>query len=466
MRRFIAGAAAVIGVCATVPAHADVEILPTQVRDFVLPASFDMSEAHVQAGGAGATLYSNTLGEAESASCGIVIATDEAARLLEYRFADAPTACVGVLPHPDGGVFVRGVNPTAQPGEVTGFTAFIGPDDQEVWAVTDTTLVDAAPEPNGTGEFIGSYVSPHGAMAYSAREGRLLAFSVGQLTIGQDARPISQAHVINVESGMLRVSGQTFGQSGVGVVGGVATRSSDGHFLIYYFSSGDQGAFFYSYDGRNNISFFNPRGEAWDDRFVQRMAYQNDLLHLLWSPSNEPTVETRVTATTDSGAELWSATFASQYQFRNGLEVVLGPPVDMWVGAEHTAVLHQASNGALLLRVMDINGESGGVAALDTATEYAPAAIVNGPNGALRLVAYDEATRHVFEFEMAFEDTPDYDPDAGPYLGDVGIPADIGLSDILEAAGCCATVAAPSARHGSLWALFGVLAALVVRRRW
>lgn len=468
MRPTLAGAATIACLCVAAPARADVDIVPTQVRTFVVPTDFELNNAQIQAGGAGATLLSNTLGaDPEAASCGIVIATDEGARLLEYRFADAPTACVGVIPHPDGGVFVRGVNPTAQPGEATGFTSFIGPDDEEVWAVTDETLVTASPAPNGTGEFIGGYVEPHSAMAYSPQLGRLIAFTVGQLTIGQDARPITQAHVINVDSGMLRVSGQTFGQSGVGIVGGVQSRASDGHFLLYFFSSGDQGAFFYSYDGRNNISFFNPRGEEWDDRFVRRMVYANDLLHLLWAPSNDPVTDTRVTATTDSGAELWSATFEGDYQFRNGLEVVLGPPVDLWVGSENSAVLHQASNGALLLRVMDINGESGGVASLDLATDYTPLAIVNGANGALRLVTLDDSTRQVFEFEMGFEDTPDYDPDVGPDLGDVGIPADIGLSDILEAVGCCATVASvPQGQRGSLWlVLAGLVSAVVVRRR-
>ena len=245
---------------------ADVEIETTPVRDYQLPGTFEPGGAQVQLGAGGVTVISNTMGaSADESACGVVIATDQAARLLEYRFAGAPTRCVGVRPNPGGGVFIRGSNPTAVEGEVTGFTSYVGTDDQDAWSITDQTLVAANPEPNGTGEFQGEYVGAHPSLAYSPTLDKLLAFTVGKLVIGQDEKFISQAHVVNVDSGQMRVSGQTFGLSGVGLVGGTTTRSSDGNFLIYYFSSGDRGAFFYDYDGRTNISFFNPRGEDWDD---------------------------------------------------------------------------------------------------------------------------------------------------------------------------------------------------------
>lgn len=466
-RRFFASTLVLAAAGLPARAGADVQIETTPARDYVLPGAFDLNNAQVQRGAADATIISATIGTTpEEAACGVVIASDTEARLLEYRFAGAPTQCIGVLPHPAGGVFVRGSNPTAVDGEVTGFTSFVDGADQEAWAVTDETLVAANPEPTGTGEFQGTYVTAHGAMAYSPQLDKLLGFTIGKLVIGQDEKFLSQAHVVNADSGQLRVSGQTFGLSGVGVVGGTAVRA-DGEYLIYYYSSGDRGAFFYTYDGRTNVDFFNPRGEEWDDRFVLRMIYANDLLHLLWTPSDGESVETRVTATTDTGAELWSATLPPEYTFANGEQVVLGMPVTMWVTAEHTAVLHQTVDGQLLLRVLDRNGESLGVARLAEVGDFPPFAIVNGPNDGLKLLTYDDANRHVYELGMTFVDVPDFDPDAGipdGGFGDVGIPADIGLQDVLEAAGCCATTGGARDANGAwLAALAGLL--LVRRRR-
>jgi hypothetical protein len=449
-------------------AGADVEIETEAVRDYQLPGAFDISGAQILLGADGATLLVNTIGSnAEDASCGVVVATDADARLVSYRYDGAPTQCNGVIAHPDGGFFVRGSNPAAVEGEVTGVTAYIGADDAETWAIPDQTLVDATPEPNGTGEFRGAYETPHPAMAYSPELDKLLGFTIGKLTIGNDEKFLSQAHVVNVESGTLTKSGQTFGLSGVGLVGGTTVRASDGHFLIYYYSSGDRGAFFYDYNGREEISFFKPRGEDWDDRFVSRMVYQNELLHLLWSPSDAEDAQTRVTATTDEGAELWSSTFEPTYRFAGGKEVELGRPVSMWVGAENTVILYQGTDMKFYLRVLDINGESPGVARLEGAVEFAPVAIVNGSEGSLKLLSFDDSSRHIYEHTMTFTDVEDFDPDAGipdgGIPGDVGIPADIGLKEVLDAAGCCATIA--GRRFGA--APLGVLVVLFlfVRRR-
>lgn len=453
-------------------ASADVDIEADLVREYQLPGDLDLSNARVQLGAGDSTMIVKTLGTSpEDAACGVVIADDDGARLIEYRYAGAPTQCVGSIPHPSGGFFLRGDNPAAEEDEVTGFTAYIGADDQEAWSVSDEMLVNAAAEPTGTGEFQGQYETAHPSMAYSPELDKLLAFTIGKLTIGQDEKFLSQAHVINADSGQLRISGQTFGLSGVGNVGGVTTRAGDGNYIIYYFSSGDRGAFFYNYNGRSDIEFFKPRGEDWDDRFVLRMIYENDLLHLLWTPTEGDSPETRITAVTDSGAELWSAIFEPEYTFANRVPVNLGPPVTMWVGDEHAAVLHQAEDMSLLLRVVDVNGDSPGVARLADATEYAPVAIVNASNGMLKLLAYDEMSRQLYEYEMTFVDVDDFDPDAGFMIpdggipGDVGIPADIGLKDVLEAAGCCATAAGPSRGDGMLGVLLGVVGLFLVRVR-
>jgi MYXO-CTERM domain-containing protein len=467
MPRLVASALLMTAVTWPTLAAADVEIETEAVRDYQLPGDFDISGAQVLLGADGSTLLTNTMGMiADEARCAVVVATDSEARLVEYRYDGAPTQCNGVIAHPDGGFFVRGSNPAAMEGEVSGVTAYIGPDDNEVWAIADQTLVDANPEPNGTGEFRGAYETPHPAMAYSPELDKLLAFTVGKLTIGSDEKFLSQAHVVNVESGTLTKSGQTFGLSGVGLVGGTTVRASDGHFLIYYYSSGDRGAFFYDYNGRQDIEFFKPRGEDWDDRFVSRMVYENELLHLLWTPTGSDDPQTRVTATTDAGAELWSVNFEPEYIFAGGKSVDLGRPLSMWVGAENTVILHQGGD-QLYLRVLDVNGDSPGVARLEGATEFAPVAIVNGSGGSLKLISFDSDTRQVYEDALTFVDVEDFDPDAGipdgGIPGDVGIPADIGIKEVLEAAGCCATISG----HRQSPAPFGLLALLFlfVRRR-
>ena len=466
--RFAPASVAMLGAfCFAVPAAADVDIETTPVRDYVLPGAFELDGAQVQLGADDTTIISNTTGASiEESRCGILIAGSDDARLIEYGFGGAPTQCVGVTPHPLGGVFVRGSNPLAVEGEVTGFTAFLDSTDAEAWSVTDETLVAANPEPTGTGEFQGAYAGPHPAMSYSPELDKLLGFTIGQLIIGQDVKLISQAHVINVDSGQLRVSGQTFGLSGVGLVGGTTTRASDGHYLIYYYSSGDRGAFFYAYDGRTNIEFFNPRGEDWDDRFIRRMIYTNDLLHLLWTPSDEPTTETRITATTDSSAELWSSTFESEYIFADHRPVNLGEPSTMWVGSEYGAVLHQTPDAGLLLRVFDINGQSPGVAKLEEVGEFPARAIVETADGGLKLLTYDEPNRHVYELAMEFVDVADYDPNKPPPDAgfDGGLPPDVGLDDVLEEVTCCGTI--PRPLHAGPWPFALVaLGAFVARRR-
>ena len=459
-----------VALLASAPAaHADVNVMLTPVRDYQLPGSFELTNGRVLEGAGGDTLIVNTIGASpEEAACGIVVATDADARLIEYRYASEPTQCIGALPHPDGGLFLRGSNPTAVAGEVTGFTSFIGPDDMEVWSIDDELLTTAQPEPTGTGEFQGAYETPHGAMAYSPQLDKLLGFTISKLTIGIDEKFLSQAHVVNVEMGRLTVSGQTFGQSGVGIVGGAEVRRGDGQFLIYYFSSGDQGAFFYEYNGRQDVSFFKPRGEDWDDRFVIRMLYRNDLLHLLWTPSDGTDTQTRVTATTDAGAELYSATFEPEYRFADGTVVELGRPITMWVTADYTAILTtDVSMTELFLRVLDNDGESLGLARLSDISEFAPVAIVTGENDTLKLLSYDQSSRHVYENTMEFTDVDDFDPDMGIPDGgfpeDIGLPADIGVADVLEAAGCCTTIK-PHRLHAAALGL-ALLGAVAMRRR-
>ncbi len=464
--RFLALFVAIAATAVSIPAQADIVLNPDLLREYRLPGAFALDGAQLQVGIDGATILSNTVAEADDAYCGIVIATSTGAELLEYRHQDRPTACRGVVPHPDGGFFLRGFNADQQEGEVTGFTARIGPDNVEMWKIVDQTLVDALGEPQGTGEFFGEYLGPHPLMAYSEQLDKLMAFTIGGLNFGQDVRQVTQAHIIDVDSGQLTVSGQTFGSDSTGSVGGAAVRSSDGNFIVYFFSNGAQGAFFYEYNGRSDINFFKPRGEDWDSRFVQRMIYDRDLLNLLWTPTNEQSTVTRITAVTDSGAELYTVEFESEYTNADGLPLELGVPRGMWTGTEWTLILYSAMD-VLWVRAVDINGESPGVGAL-VADEYAPFGIVNDADGNQKLLTFDELENTVREYSLTVEDVPDFDPDAG--FGDAG-PTEEEIRDrvkdeIVDEVSCCSTVRHRNSngRHYPILVLAMLVAAGLLRR--
>jgi hypothetical protein len=467
IRNLTAMLALAVATLAATPARADIVLNPELLREYRLPGAFELGNAQLQVGAAGSTILSSTVADGDDIYCGIVIATDDGADLLEYRHQERPTSCAGVTPHPDGGFFLRGANADAQMTEVTGFTAYIGADRVERWKILDQTLVDALGEPQGTGEFFGEYLGPHPLMAYSAQLDKLLAFTVGGLNFGQDVRQVTQAHVIDVDSGQLTVSGQTFGSDSTGSVGGAVTRSSDGNFIIYFFSNGAQGAFFYEYDGRSDINFFKPRGEDWDDRFVQRMIYERDLLNLLWTPSAERSTVTRISAVTDTGAELYTVEFESEYTTADGLPLELGVPAGMWIGTDWTLVLYSAQD-VLWVRAVDINGESPGVGPL-VADDFPPVGIVNDADGNQKLLTFDEVENTIREYTLTVEDVADFDPDAG--FGDAG-PTEEEIRDrvrdeVIDEVSCCSTVrhTAPSDRHYPLFLLaaaFGV----VLRRRF
>lgn len=469
-RAAAAALAALLSCSWAAPAAADVQIEATPLRDVAVPAGFDLQYARYDGGADGTTYIAATVGEPAEASCDVIVMGEAGASLFEYQYDGKPTQCVGLIPHPEGGFFLRGSDPNAEEGEVTGFTALIDAGGNEAWKIPDRQLVDALDPPAGPGGFRGTYHSPLATLAYSVELDKLLAFTASTLQIGLDQKFLSTAHVIDVSSGQLQVSGQEFGQSGVGRVG-AAKVLSDGRFIVYFFSAGDQGATFYTYNGRSSIDFYYPRGEeeAWLDRYVVMMAYEQDLLHLLWTPSDGAEVDTRVTVTTDSGAELWSQTWTPEYTFADGEQVSLGRPIGMWVGAEHTLILYVVGQ-ELLARVVDRNGESLGVSRLDVTSDL-PLWIVTGAGGALELVALDEANARVRSYALSFTDVADYDPDAGH--GDAGYGPDADIEEIVkdriaEEIGCCATVSGDTDDGpglGIVAALMGLVGLARLRRR-
>ena len=476
-RRSLPTTAAVVGsllaslltMAVAAPAAADVRIDAEPLRDVAIPEGFDLQYARYYGGADGKTYIAATVGEPADASCDVIVMGPDGGSLYEYQFDGQPTQCIGLTLHPEGGFFLRGSDPNAMEGEITGFTARIGAGGEELWKVPDQQLVDALDPPAGPGVFRGTYSSPLAAMAYSPELDKLLAFTASTLQIGLDQKFLSTAHVIDASAGDLMVSGQEFGQSGVGRVGG-ASVLGDGRFIVYFYSAGEQGASFYTYNGRSSIDFYYPRGEeeAWLDRFVLAMAYEQDLLHLLWTPSDGADAETRVTVTTDTGAELWSQSWEPTYTFADGRQVELGRPIGMWVGDEHTLILYVVGE-ELLARVVDRNGESLGVSPLAVTTDM-PLWIVTGADGGLELLALDQAQGRVRSYALSFADVADFDPDAGH--ADAGYGPDADVEEIVkdriaEEIGCCATVSRGADAGGelaALAALMGLIAAARIRR--
>lgn len=455
-------AAAALTLAAPAAASAAVELSAEQVRSYDLPDGFALQDAQIQSTRDGLTMLSATTGDAMPVEgeeftpfgCTVVVADSSEATEYTYRYQGNPTGCVGVLPHPDGGFFLRGAEGDAEEGDVVGFTTYIDAAGNEQWLVHDQRLVDALPEPDGPGEFLGQYVQPHPEMAYSEQFDKLMAFTTGKLNIG-GGQPLTQAHVINAGSGTLKVSGQTFGLSGsAGFIAETATRASDGYYLLYIYSAGSQGAYFFSFNGRNRIDTFAPLGEDWSQRYIRRMVYGPDEnVHLLWTPTNEPGAPTNVTVVDGEANEVWSGS----YEASDG-DIELGAPRGMWVGANYTMVLY-GGGGSLQLRVIDVaTGEELGLAPLDGLTEFQPVAILNGDQGRLKLLATNGEATQVHEFALEVSATAgggDAGGDAG--FGDAGPGGSGGGDEGCAAAGMgnSTPVSAALAGIGALLLGFG-----------
>lgn len=425
-------------------AWAGVNLDATEVRSFEIPEGFNLSQAQIQATRDGTTILSATTGQEADTACTVLVADDVGATSYAYQYDGRPTGCVGVLPHPQTGFFVRGGEADAQQGDVYGFTAYIDAQGNEVWALPDQALVDADEEVDGgTGAFLGEYVGPHPQMAYSAEFDKLLAFTNGQFNIG-GAQPLTQAHVVDADDGRLRVSGQTFGLSGsAGVIAEAVSRASDGYFLLYIYDAGSQGAHFFSYNGRNSIDAFKPLSQDWSQRYVRQMIYgPQGNAFLLWTPTNEPAAPTNLTVVDDEANEVWSASFEATVDAGAGEEPVeLGLPLGMWVGANHALILY---NGAseLVLRVVDAaTGEELGVAPIGGLTEHSPAAILDGADGSLKLLAIDSSGTTVYEFRFDISQGASGGEDAG---GDAGLGDAGSGSDGAGSEEGCATVSPTS----------------------
>jgi len=235
--------------------------------------------------------------------------------------------------------------------------------------------------------------------------------------------------------------------------------------LMRFFLDGQQGAIFFTFDGRNDIASVEPADEDWSERFVWRMLYGDRTVHLLWTETGEPGAPTILTVTNEQGDLFFESEFDITYRFRDGEFVQLGLPTNMWLTDEFSVIAY--AQDQVLLRFVDANGDSPGMGRLEGVTTFAPLGLVEGPDGGLRLLTFDALEDRIHEHELAFEDVAEFDPDAG--FGDAGVSVDLGtatLIDVLDEVGCtCRTVASRVDSNQTLpWALL-VFTGLIIRRR-
>lgn len=418
----------------TTSAFADVSITPIALHDYALPGAFSPDGALFDAAPNGTTVIANTTGEGTDTRCSVVVATDAEARVYRYAVDDSATQCIGLRANPDGGFFLRTRNPQAMPGDVTGATAYIDDAGIERWKIRDSQLVDADPRPAGTGSFLGEYLTAYDTLIYSPQTDRLIAYTIGKLTVGVDEKYIAQAHVVVGQTGELLRSGQSIGPLGIGIPVATTVRP-DGTFVVAFDTLGLQGLVFYTYDGRETVEELRPLEQGWEERYLSSMFWAGGTLSLLWFDPNDAAQTTEFATTNAAGRELARQSLDATYRFADGQFAVLGPPVAAWKEPTYFVILH-AVDGASYLRFVDENGESPGAARLNGVVPQAPVRILATEDG-LKLLAFDSVNPRIYEYALTFMDAPDYNPDMG--LADVDLP-DVGLEDVLREVGCgCVT---------------------------
>lgn len=409
--RLLGGLIALAAVAAASPAYG-LQFDFREVRSWQVPQGFALGNSVVRSGPDGSTLVAATAGEGAESSCTVVVASKDSARAYPYRHSERGSSCVGALPHPDGGFFVRGFRADAEEGDVAGFTARLDAEGRERWLVPDTELSEQS-------EFRGTYRRPHWAMAYSLERDRLLTFTVGRLKLGMlDERDLTQASVIG--GGELSVPARTIGGTGgAGTVGGAEILQESGDFLVFVYRPTMEGGAFYTFDGRQQVDAFEPLGEDWSERFVRRMIVGPDGdIYILWTEDREEGSETRMAVVDEAAEEIWSERYDASATV-DGETVELGSPRSFWVGSSNVLVLYPSD--PTFVRVLDAEtGEQRGIAQLSGSTALQPLSFVRGPEGELRFLGVDAEQGRFRELRVDFRE--------GGSAGDAGLP-DGGLVD-------------------------------------
>ncbi|MFB6262934.1 MAG: hypothetical protein ABEL76_04810 [Bradymonadaceae bacterium] len=422
-----------------------------KLRSYSLPEGVSLRGAHIDSTRQGTTLIANTKGRGKKATCAVVLARGDSTSTTEYQHDSKGTGCKAVLPHPDGGFFIRGKRASADKDEIAGFTARVGADGSEKWFVGDRSIAESD-------DFKGKYVEPHGVMAYSRPRGKLLVTTLGKISIGElDEKAVTNVSVVS--DGRLSVQAQTIGRSGAGFgrMGGAEILESSGDFLVYVYVQGRRGAEFFAYDGRQSVDLFEPMGESWSDRYVEKVVYGPEgRIHLLWTAGDGKQEPTRLSVVDQKGEKVWSESYEATIR-QGGEEQKLGRPAGLWVGSKYSVVLYKSDSA--LLRVVDVQaGTALGVVKLGELTDHVPFAILNGKEGRLKLLAFNRSAKKIVEYRLGFEETGGDGPDAG--IGDAG--PDAGGESGGGGGGCRAAGSESPVLPGMV-ALFGLVG--ILRRR-
>ncbi|TDP75791.1 hypothetical protein DFR33_103130 [Bradymonas sediminis] len=449
----------------------------SEVRRYQLPDGLAPGELKVASGVDGRTLYAATTGLAaaeeggvQEAACTIVEAQEDGARAISFRFQDKPTGCVGVIAHPDGGFFVRGTHLTvlnleSVPAERGGFTARIDAAGREVWALADQTLLEATRVADGgTGEFMGRYIGASPTMAFNPQTNRLLAFSNGELSAG-DSRRLTQAHVIDANSGELRTSGLGFGIQDSGTVLKTALyRAAQNDFLIHFQTGAGTDNPFFSYNGRRSIDAFEPAGKQWRERDIPEVVLSADQsLYILSRTSKRPDADAEVSAYNAQGNLLWSVVLA-----QDSGPTSPGAAENIWLLKDHILVGFPAPIGTALRVLERASGEQVGQERLGVNVVFGQIAyqilgIAQAAQASASLISAEPQTRIMREDRIEIlsgPPTPNDANDADAGAGEPGGPQGSG-----ESGGCAVAKADALPPLSGLSLAFAVLVFTIANRR-
>lgn len=421
-------------VCASTQVYAQgeptLEIDARLARRYGLPSDFDPPSAAIVSSSSDVVWVGNV--GIESASACVVLAVGQnGATALTYRHQDRATACLSAALGDTGEIFLRGFDPTIMNNAVpSGFTAMLDASGTLKWAIDDTVLVNAEPRADGgTGDFIGAYGGVSGLLAYNPEQRALLAFSVGSLRLGLRATPVTQAHLIEVDTGRLSRTGQGFGANGAGLVSAALVEPGGQDYVLYTRNVAGVGGEFFRYDGRSSIDAIQPFDATWASRTVLAIERhtQRAQIALLWLDGPASNERVRLSMMTGAGDPLFEVELSSQLTDDLGNSVELGRPVRLYVGARYTVA--QYIVGELrYMRVLDTgSGELlGGFYLEDLMSLTSTLGVVRvGEAGELRLVRWDRAQESLEEFVWTIVEEPEPGEDMGAGVGDMGVGDDM-----------------------------------------
>lgn len=441
-------------------ARSDAPLIATEVRSYAVPAGFDPLSAQYAASPE-RVVAAATVGIDRASSCLVLWVSGEEARSFEYQHRGRPTACFGVAPGPEG-VFLRGLDPTAL-DEVTGFTMFVDEQGAVRWSVEDEALVAAAPRSEGgTGDFIGAYGGPQRVMVVGDGGAQLVAFSAGVLRFGAQQRVVSQAHLVEVSTGRIRRSGQSFGLDGLGLVSRGFVGVGDAEYLLYVddlLGGGD----FFSYDGRSQIATASPLGVSWAERLLVGGAVSRTRgeLALLWTRTGAADAEAMLSMAGSGGEARFERAYSQQVKDQSGAEIALGRPQRVVFGGEWLGIEYAVGGERWLRVVRSEDGEEVSVTRTQSLIPSAtPLTVLGvGEDEALHLLGWDRAAARIREYRLAPMEVEEMEPEVGGE--EMGMEPSEPMERIGQVQGSelCASVpgGAPRGGVGAVWGALGLL---------